>query len=513
METMTSALLRTKKLFGDRPAIVDAERNFTWGEHLDRVEKLAGALAGLGINKGDRFGIIGPNTFRYTELIHASYWAGAIPVPINHRLAPPEIIHILEDAEINYLALGEDYLKLTEDDLLAPWKDKRICIGATSSEKDVPALDEILNAADPVDPHDPQEDDLAILLYTGGTTGRSKGVQLTHRNIFSNGWQMINAMDIVKDDIYLHVAPMFHAADLLGSGFTMNGAAHAYLPVFSPTDALQAMQDYKVTQAMMAPTMIIMILEKSTFDDYDISSYRNLFYGSSPMAAEWVKKSIEKFTNAEVQQGYGLTETSPILTILEAEDHRKALESGDISILRAAGRPVVGLDLKILDDDGKEVPTGDAGEVCVRGPNVTPGYLNRPDENEKAFKNGWFHTGDVGRVDENGVMFLMDRKKDMIVSGGENIYTSEVEAALYKHPDVFECAVIGVPDEKFGESLFAVIVPAPGKTLTDVIIINHCRELIAGYKIPRKMDFVEALPKSAMAKILKNELRDTYGNK
>ena len=187
--------------------------------------------------------------------------------------------------------------------------------------------------------------------------------------------------------------------------------------------------------------------------------------------------------------------------------------SGDISILRAAGRPVVGLDLKILDDDGKEVPTGDAGEVCVRGPNVTPGYLNRPDENEKAFKNGWFHTGDVGRVDENGVMFLMDRKKDMIVSGGENIYTSEVEAALYKHPDVFECAVIGVPDEKFGESLFAVIVPAPGKTLTDVIIINHCRELIAGYKIPRKMDFVEALPKSAMAKILKNELRDTYGNK
>jgi acyl-CoA synthetase (AMP-forming)/AMP-acid ligase II len=214
-----------------------------------------------------------------------------------------------------------------------------------------------------------------------------------------------------------------------------------------------------------------------------------------------------------VQQGYGLTETSPILTTLDADDHRKAIETGDISILRAAGRPLVGIDLKILDNNGNEVPTEDAGEVCVRGPNVTPGYLNQPEENKKSFKNGWFHTGDIGRVDKNGIMFLMDRKKDMIVSGGENIYTSEVEAALYKHADVFECAVIGVPDNKFGESLFAVIVTAPGKVLTEEIVIAHCRELIAGYKIPRKMDFVRELPKSAMAKILKNKLRDTYNNK
>ncbi len=513
MTTMTSALLRTNRLFGDRPAVIDAEINLTWSEHIERIQKLATALAGLGIKKGDRFGIIGPNSFRYTELMYAGFWAGAIAVPINHRLAPPEILHILEDAECKFLALGDDYLNLTDDDQLAPWRDKRIAIGATSPDKDVPAMDELLNAADPAEPQDPNEDDLALLLYTGGTTGRSKGVQLTHRNVYSNGWQVINAMEIIKEDVYLHVAPMFHAADLLGTGYTINGCAHSYLPVFTPTGVLQAIQDYKVTQCMMAPTMIIMILEEPTFDDYDISTYRNLFYGSSPMAAEWVEKSIQRFTNAEVQQGYGLTETSPILTTLDADDHRDAVASGDIGILRAAGRPVIGIDLKILDDDGNEVPTGEAGEVCVRGPNVTPGYLNRPEENEKAFKNGWFHTGDVGRVDENGVMFLMDRKKDMIVSGGENIYTSEVEAALYKHPDVFECAVIGVPDDKYGESLFAVIVTAPGETLTEDIIIDHCRELIAGYKIPRQMDFVEELPKSAMSKILKNELRDIYGKK
>ena len=330
---------------------------------------------------------------------------------------------------------------------------------------------------------------------------------------FSNAWQVNIAMRAEKEDVKLHVAPMFHAADLLCNAFTLTGAAHSFVPVFSPIAVLQAIQDYKVTQSMMAPTMIIMILEEPTFDDYDISGFQNLFYGSSPMAAEWVEKSIQRFTNAEVQQGYGLTETSPILTLLDTDDHANAVKTGDTSILRAAGRPLIGIDLKILDDDGNEVPTDEAGEVCVRGPNVTPGYLNRPEENEKAFKNGWFHTGDVGRVDENGVLFLMDRKKDMIVSGGENIYTSEVEAALYKHPNVFECAVIGVPDDKFGESLFAVIVTAPGKTLAENDIIEHCREIIAGYKIPRKMDFVKELPKSAMSKILKNKLRETYSGK
>ena len=186
------------------------------------------------------------------------------------------------------------------------------------------------------------------------------------------------------------------------------------------------------------------------------------------------------------------------------------METGNTDILRAAGRPLIGIDLKIFDEDDNELPTGQAGEVCVRGPNVTPGYLNRPEENKEAFKNGWFHTGDVGKVDENGILFLMDRKKDMIVSGGENIYTSEVEAALYKHPDVFECAVIGIPDYKYGEALLAVIVPMPDKNIEKDAIIKHCRKLIAGFKIPRQIDFVNELPKSAMSKILKNELRKIY---
>ena len=330
--------------------------------------------------------------------------------------------------------------------------------------------------ADKVEKYDVEETDLALLLYTGGTTGQSKGVKLSHRNIVANGMQMAIAMNACKTDIYLHAAPMFHAADLLC-------------------------------------TMIIMCLTDSSFGEFNTSQMRMMLYGSSPMAAEWVEKAIKGFKETEIVQGYGLTETSPILTFLDWEDHKKAIDTGELEILRAAGRPVVGLEMRIKDESGNDLPAGEVGEVAVRGPQVSVGYLNRPEENAESYRNGWFFTGDVGRMDEQGIMFLMDRKKDMIVSGGENIYTSEVEAALYQHPDIQECAVIGVPDQRFGETLFAVIVPSAGKTLTQPDIIKHCRNRIGGFKIPRQMDFVKEMPKSAMGKILKNELRLMYGSK
>jgi long-chain acyl-CoA synthetase len=303
---------------------------------------------------------------------------------------------------------------------------------------------------------------------------------------------------------------MFHSADLLGTGYTQQGAAHAYLPVFTPANLLQAFHDYGVTSAMMAPTMVILTLQDLDFPKYDLSSLDRVFYGSSPMAVEWIQRTMDAFPNANIQQGYGLTETSPILTTLDEDVHVAALESGQYEILKAAGRPLVGLDMKIVGADGAEVPLGDDGEVVVRGPNVTIGYLNRPEENDRAFRDGWFYTGDIGKMDENGFMFLLDRKKDMIITGGENVYSSEVEAVLYQHENVHECAVVGVPDDKFGEALFAAIVPRPGTTLTDTEIIEHCRSRIGGYKIPRQMAFVEDLPKSAMGKILKTEIRKIY---
>lgn len=515
MLTMRSALERAQRLYGANTAIIDAERRFTWSEHMDRVMRLAAVLQENGIGKGDRFGIVCRNTWRHCELIHAGYWNGAVPVPVNYRLAPPEIRYILEDAAVEQLFIEETFLPLLDADAAAPWRDRAICIpgGPGAPQTALRSTDDLIADALPSDGHDSGEEEDAILLYTGGTTGRSKGVRLTHKNVFSNGQQCTAPMKINSADVYLHVAPMFHSADLLGTGYTQAGAAHAYLPVFSPENLLQAFQDYGVTSAMMAPTMIILTLQAPDFEKYDLSSLNRVYYGSSPMAVEWIRRTMAAFPAANVQQGYGLTETSPILTTLDEDVHVAAMESGEYEILKAAGRPLVGIDMRIVDIDGHEVPLGAAGEVVVRGPNVTVGYLNRPEENEAAFRGGWFHTGDIGKMDENGFMFLLDRKKDMIVTGGENVYSSEVEAALYTHENVHECTVVGVPDDKYGEALFAAIVVRPGSSLTENDIIDHCRGLIGGYKIPRRMAFVEELPKSAMGKILKTEIRKIYGEK
>lgn len=512
MLTMRSALERAERLFGANTAIIDSEKHFTWAEHMERVKRLAGVLQDNGIGKGDRFGIVCRNTWRHCELIHAGYWNGSVPVPVNYRLAPPEIRYILQDAQTTQLFIEDVFLELLDGSDMERWCDTAICVPGDGKSSSLRSSDDLISTASPSEGHDSGEEEDAILLYTGGTTGRSKGVRLTHRNVFSNGQQCTAPMKINASDVYLHVAPMFHSADLLGTGYTLAGAAHAYLPVFTPVNLLQAFQDYGVTCAMMAPTMIILTLQEPEFDTFDLSSLDRVYYGSSPMAVEWIRRTMEAFPTANIQQGYGLTETSPILTTLDEDIHVRAMETGEYEILKAAGRPLVGIDMRIVDPDGNKVPTGEDGEVVVRGPNVTAGYLNRPEENERAFRNGWFHTGDVGKMDENGFMFLLDRKKDIIITGGENVYSSEVEAALYQHDDVHECAVVGIPDEKYGEALFAAIVPRPGAELTEEAIIEHCRGRIGGYKIPRQMAFLDELPKSAMGKILKTEIRKTYGD-
>ncbi len=252
--------------------------------------------------------------------------------------------------------------------------------------------------------------------------------------------------------------------------------------------------------------MIMRMLQDPAFGRHDIRTLRIISYGTSPMSAAWIRRTMEAFPGVAMQQVYGLTETSPVLSILDEDDHARAL-AGREDLLAAAGRPVPGVDLRIVDDAGREVPLGESGEIVLRGPQLADGYHNRPRENAEVFRNGWFHTGDVGRVDAEGYLYVLDRKKDMVVTGGENVYTSEVEAAIYTHAGVREVAVFGTPDERFGEALCAAIVTAAGVTLSAEDIITHCRAHIGGYKIPRRILFVEALPKSAMGKILKETLR------
>ncbi len=515
MLTLSSALDNARRIHGDRPAIVDPEIRLTWSEFIDRAARAAGFLAERGVGPDARFGVLSRNTFRHHELLHAGYWGGATPVPVNIRLAAPEIRYILEDAAIDVVAIEDPFLPLLDTEALAPWREKAIRLPApdnpANDDKGLPLYDDLLGAAEPAPLHDAGLDEDAILLYTGGTTGRSKGVRLSHLNVISDGLMLGYTCGFKPSDIYIHIAPMFHSADLIGTGYTLLGAAHAFLPQFTGDRFLEAVQSLGVTSTMMAPTMIIVMLSECDLSKYDLSSLRYLMYGSSPMAAEWIRRTLDAFDGVDVVQGYGLTETSPILTISPHAAHVEALATGNHERLRSVGRPMPGVDMRILDGEGNELPLGEPGEVVVRAPNAsTRGYLNLPEATAQAFRNGWFHTGDVGHMDEEGYLYLLDRKKDMIITGGENVYSSEVEAAIYQHPKVHECAVFGVPDEKYGEAVFAAIVPAPGEAITDEEMIAHCRGKIGGYKIPRRMVFLEALPKSAMGKILKTELRKTY---
>ena len=520
---MSSALDRCRRYYAERPAVIDREGRWSWAEHLDRAARLAGALQALGVRRGDAFATLSRNTFRNFELLHAGYWMGAVPAPVNIRLAPPEIAYILDNAGAEVVAVDAALSGLLAHEALAPWRGRAIRVAGPEDDADAgeadadspwPAHDyeTLIAGADPAGLHEAQETDPAILFYTGGTTGRSKGVPLSHRNAVANGMQVGHTVGVHSDDVYLHVAPMFHSADLLGTGFTLMGSGHAFLPAFTPADLLGAIQDRGVTWTMLAPTMIILTLQQADLSDYDISSLRAFLYGSAPMAAEWVERTLNAFDGVDLIQGYGLTETSPILTLMSHREHVEAIETGNRERLKAAGRPIVGVDMRIIGPDGREVPNGESGEVVVRAPNVTAGYLNLPEENARAFRDGWFHTGDVGRMDDDGFMYLVDRKKDMIITGGENVYSLEVEAALYQHPAVGECAVIGIPDSKYGEALFAAVVPQPGESVSAEELVAHCRERIGGYKIPRQYAFLPELPKSAMGKILKTALRETYSD-
>ncbi len=510
MLTLTSMLARTVRLYGDRNAVLGPESRLTWTELADRIARAAGVLGSLGVERGERYGLVCRNTARHAELIHAGYWIGAVPVPINYRLAPPEIAYVLDNAECRLLVVEADFAELLASSELRPWTGRTLLVAGRGTDGGEPCYEALLEQAQPATMHEAAEGADALLVYTGGTTGRAKGVRLSHRNIVSNALQLGFELAPRGDDVYLHVAPLFHSADLLATPYSIAGAAHLFLPRFSPRAVLEAIQIYGVTVTMMTPTMLIMTMQEPDIGRYDLSSLRRLIYGSSPMAVEWIGKMLARFEGVEIVQAYGLTETSPILTLLHMAEHRRAVEGGEHELLKSAGRSVPGVDLRIADEAGKGLQPGEVGEVIVRGPNVATGYLKRPEATEAAFRDGWLYTGDLGRSDERGYLYLLDRKKDLVITGGEMVFSSEVEAVLYQNPKVQECAVIGVPDDTYGEALLAAVVAAPGEALSGEELIAHCRDKIGGYKIPRRYVFLDELPKSAMDKVLKTELRRAY---
>lgn len=500
MLTLNTVIERNRRFFPDRPAVLDAEGVLDWAAFGNRIAQAAGLLAEIGIGRGDTFGILARNSRRHAELIYGASWLGAVAVPVNYRLAGAEIAAILDDAGCRHLFVDDMFAERLAAAELARWKDGALRIASEVLEYRL-ARAPLLPACDAGDNDD------AILLYTGGTTGRPKGVPLSQHNVVVNAIQNALSVPVGGDDIYLHVAPMFHAADLVGNMVSLHAGAHVYVAEPSPAAILAAIARWRVTAVMLPPTLVVRLLQDPALAGTDVGSVRHFLYGSAPMDPAWTLRAMDRFPAAGFHQGYGLTETSPLLTMLGDGDHRRARRSGCHDILRSVGRPVVGVELRIVDEAGRDVPRGTVGEVVARGPNIVRDYRNRPEDSARGFRGGWFHTGDHGRLGQDGLLYLAGRESDRIISGGENVYPSEVETVLLGHHAVADAAVFGACDPVLGETVCAAIVAAPGMAVGEDEIVAHCRRHIGGYKIPRILLFVEGLPRTAVGKVRRDELR------
>ena len=472
----------------------------TYDEFYDRVLRAGQVLRALGVERGDRVAVLMLNSPRYLELYFATAAIGAAVVPINIRWGAEEINFSLRDSGTKVLALDDRFASLKPDPLplLLYTGDKDCPDGMVSYEAAVAAALPVVEA-------DPKEDEILGLFYTSGTTGGPKGVMLTHRNIFQHAILMGIELAVTHQTVYLNAAPMFHLANgALMFVVTIMGGAHVFLPSFEPEGFLARVQKHRVNVALLVPTMLNLVMNHPAIDKYDVSSLRLFLYGASPMPVELLRRLIKKFGSIFCQ-AYGMTEASPVMTILRPEDH--VFENGQVT---SAGRPMLGVELKVVDLLDREVKTGEPGEIVARGPTVMKGYWNRPQANVEVLRGGWLHTGDIGAFDAKGFVYILDRKKDMIKTGGENVYSPEVESALCAHPDILEATVFGVPDAKWGESIKAAVVVCEGKTLTEGAVIDWCRARLTHFKCPSSVDFFDTLPKGGTGKVQKNVLRSKY---
>lgn len=516
------ALERAGKQHADKEATIDlgtGERR-TWQETSERCISLATGLRDRGLRRGDRVGILALNSARHLELWFAIPAAGLVMNDLNYRLAEEELAFICGDCDIRMLFVDDTFLETglrlkDRCDVLG----ELVHVGPGTDAPEGTVAYESMTGTEPRDLDDVPAgggDDLAAIFYTGGTTGLPKGAMLTHRNLTANAQHMIGTLRLSEEDRYLHAGPQFHLADgAFTFGVTWMGGTHVFIPAFDPKATIDAIERERISATIVVPTMINMMLNDPACEKADLSSMRALVYGASPMPSTLQAQAMERF-GPILAQGYGMTEASPLVSYLTPEAHERgnAGEEPWRSRLDSAGNPVLGIRVEVRrDDEVTPCSPGEAGEIWVQGPNIMSGYWNRAEETGQAIVDGWYRSGDVAYADDGGYLFIVDRAKDMIISGGENIYTTEVENLVYSHPAVLEAAAFGVPDEGWGEAVHVEVVTKPGQSLTEEELIDHCRGQIAGFKLPRSVNIRESgdqLPKSGAGKILKRQLRAPY---
>jgi long-chain acyl-CoA synthetase len=489
-----------------RVATIFENRERTYAEVFERVARLASGFMAMGAMPGDRIAILALNSDAYYEAYYAILWAGCLAVPCNTRWAAAEHLAALADCEPCLVLIDQNFVKIVEQ-LPPALRDRVIYMGDARGQF---LAEDIIGRSSPVADNSGCDDMPAAIFYTGGTTGASKGVILSHDNLITNFLACAALEPHPRDCVYLHVPPMFHLADAtMALGLTLIGATHVILSRFDPALVVETIKNRGVNSLVLVPTMIGMLDQYLRENPQTLTQVRRLTYGASPISETLMRRALEIFPNARIIQAYGQTELSPVVTFLTHENH---VTSGDrVAKLRSAGRAIPGVELRIVDSELTPLAAGGIGELLVRGPNVMQGYWRKPELTAATIIDGWVRTGDAGYIDDEGFLFLVDRVKDMIVSGGENVYSAEVENALAQHAAVMECAVIGVPDERWGERVHAVIRFRPACVATEDELTAHCARLIAGYKRPKSFEFrKEPLPLSGAGKILKIELRKSH---
>ncbi len=516
---VTEFLSRARTLYPDAIGAVCQHERLSYYELAARIDRFSAALVARGVGKGDVVAYLSFNCHRLLEAYYAVPQMGAILLPINIRLRSSDISFILRDAGACAVVVDRALGGLLEPALSALPDIRTIILMGGDGAVDCGVAGEDYEAvvsAAPADfsPPNISEDDVAELFYTSGTTAYPKGVALTHRNLYLHAFYALAGLCGYDDTcVQLHTIPLFHVNGWGTPHFvTLIGGRHVLLPKFDPEQVVATIERERVTHVFLVPTMAAALLATPSFASRDLSSLRRIKLGGAATPPALTRALSERLPDCRVTAGYGLSETSPILTAANRKAGLALAPEADVVLRSTAGMPLPGVQIEILDERNEPLPHDgrNAGEICVRSNVVTAGYWKLPDETARAMTGGWFHTGDIGVMDENGYVTIVDRKKDIIVTGGENVASLEIEKAIYEHPAVFECAVIALPDAHWGEIPAAIVVLKPGHTLDEPALIAHCRRLLANFKVPKSVRFVESLPKGGTGKILKRELREQY---
>lgn len=501
---------RNARKYPEKIAVIFGAHRFTFAQFRERVNRLANALLGAGLVKGDRLAVLAKNCHQYMEIYFAAAKAGLTVVPLNYRLLGAELAHIVNHAQAKLFIFQAGYTELIKSIRadLDSVKDYVSLEPVGDVYQDYEGWQASYSTDDPK--VEVAEEDTICIMYTSGTTGRPKGALMTQSNWLAHTVNMIIELKISFHDRTLHLIPFFHIASTwpMLTHFYM-GATNVILESFEPRAALQTLAREGITTCNSVPSMIIQLLESDELARHDYSCLKWLGYGASPMPLEVLRKAIAAF-GPKLLQVYGLTEANPLLTLLPVQEHVLEGEERLVRRLTSCGREIINVDVRVVDDRGAEVKPGQVGEIIARGDSIIREYWLMPEETEQTIRDGWLYSGDLATVDEDGYIYIVDRKKDIIISGGENISSREVEEAIYCHPAVLEASVIAVPDEQLVEAVKAVVVLKKGQQASEEEIIAVCRQKLAGYKRPRSVDFIDFLPKSASGKILKRELRERY---